>query len=41
MKDQYLENAVLIASPAKLVEMLYEKSVELLKEAKELIEKEL
>lgn len=40
MKDQYLENAVLTASPAKLVEMLYEKSVELLKEAKELIEKE-
>lgn len=41
MKDQYLENAVLTASPAKLVEMLYAKSVELLKEAKELIEKEL
>lgn len=41
MKDFYLENAIMTASPAKLVEMLYEKSVELLKESKELIEKEL
>ncbi|KAF2958038.1 flagellar protein FliS [Thermotoga sp. Ku-13t] len=40
MKDHYLENAVLTASPAKLIEMLYEKSVELLKEAREFIEKE-
>lgn len=39
MKDFYLENAIMTASPAKLVEMLYEKSVELLKESKELIEK--
>ncbi len=40
MKDFYLENAIMTASPAKLVEMLYEKSIELLKESKELIEKE-
>ncbi|MGB9789051.1 flagellar export chaperone FliS [Thermotoga caldifontis] len=40
MKDHYLENAVLTASPAKLIEMLYERSVELLKEAREFIEKE-
>ncbi len=35
MKDYYVENAIKTASPAKLVEMLYERSVELLKEAKE------
>ncbi|MCS7174276.1 flagellar export chaperone FliS [Pseudothermotoga sp.] len=41
MKDFYLENAIMTASPAKLIEMMYERSIELLKEAKELIEKEL
>ncbi|AEH52012.1 flagellar protein FliS [Pseudothermotoga thermarum DSM 5069] len=38
MKDYYLENAIKTASPAKLVEMLYERAIELLKEAKAAIE---
>lgn len=34
MKDSYIENSVKTASPAKLVEMLYEKGIEVLKDAK-------
>jgi len=37
-KDAYLENMVRTASPAKLIEMLYQRAVELLKEAEKLIE---
>ena len=37
-KDAYLENMVRTASPAKLIEMLYQRAVGLLKEAEKLIE---
>lgn len=39
MKDYYIENAVKTASPAKLIEMMYEKAIELLKDAKEALNK--
>ncbi len=39
MKDYYIENAVKTASPAKLIEMMYEKAIELLKNAKEALSK--
>ncbi len=35
MKDYYFENAIKTASPARLVEMLYEKAIELLREAEQ------
>ncbi len=37
--DAYIENMVKTASPAKLVELLYMKAVDVLKEAEEFIEK--
>jgi len=40
MKNVYSENIVKTASPAKLIEMLYEKSIELLNDAKQELEKE-
>ncbi|MEJ5230050.1 MAG: flagellar export chaperone FliS [Pseudothermotoga sp.] len=39
MKDQYIENAIRTASPAKLVEMMYEKAIEVLKDAKDALGK--
>ncbi len=39
MKNYYIENAVKTASPAKLIEMMYEKAVELLKDAKDALNK--
>ena len=36
-KDAYLENMVRTASPAKLIELLYQRAVELLKEAEKFI----
>lgn len=39
MKNYYVENAIKTASPAKLIEMMYEKAVELLKDAKESLNK--
>ncbi|MFN3283666.1 MAG: flagellar export chaperone FliS, partial [Pseudothermotoga sp.] len=39
MKNYYIENAVKTASPAKLIEMMYEKAVELLKDAKDALSK--
>lgn len=39
MKNYYIENAVKTASPAKLIEMMYEKAIELLKDAKEALNK--
>ena len=36
-RDAYLENMVRTASPAKLIELLYQRAVELLKEAEKLI----
>lgn len=40
MKNVYSENIVKTARPAKLIEMLYEKSIELLNDAKQELEKE-
>jgi len=39
MKDQYIENAIKTASPAKLVEMMYEKAIEVLTDAKDALNK--
>lgn len=39
MKNYYIENAVKTAGPAKLIEMMYEKAVELLKDAKDALNK--
>lgn len=36
-ENTYLEKMVMTASPAKLVQMLYEKAVEVLKEAENLL----
>lgn len=37
-ENTYLEKMVMTASPAKLVQMLYEKAIEVLKEAEKLLE---
>jgi len=39
MKDYYIENAVKTASPMKLIEMMYEKAIEVLKDAKDALNK--
>ncbi|PLV59898.1 flagellar export chaperone FliS [Thermotoga sp. KOL6] len=36
-ENPYLENMIMTASPAKLVQMLYEKAIEVLKEAKKFL----